>query len=234
MATLLEIVYSIRNMAYGGQSASDSTVSTSQISFWVNTERSKLLKEEFEKNKLMNPRWIQDLGCVPVQCLDKVQCCELNYRSDEFIYRTVNRIPDPTGINWSGLHSNVLLTYVGLATHDQPFEFTAEPIAHWSRYKRFTSNKPRSFYRDGYVYITNIKNPSHLEVINIKGVFEDPEKVAIYNVCNNPDCSEDVEYPIPSHLISPLQQLVYDKWLLPTMRTVTDYINDARENKVQQ
>lgn len=234
MATLLEVVYGIRNLAYGGMTNMESTISTRQIIYWINVERAKLIKEEFEKNKLMSPVWIQDLGCLKVRCLDKVECCEFECDSDEYIYKTIDKIPTPVGINWSALHSNTLITYVGLATHDSPFEFTAEPIAHWSRFKRYTKLKPRAFYRDGYIYITNIKNPSHLEVINVKGVFMNPEEADTISKCNDVCYEKEFEYPIPSHLLSPLQALVVDKWLRPAISTQTDYINNASDIKSSQ
>jgi len=129
MATRNEIIYSIRNLAYGGITSSEATISTAQIAFWIDVERAKLMKEEFEKNKALSPIWIQDLGCVEVTCADKVECCDFGCGSDEYIYKTVLPIPRPVNINWSGIHNNTLITYVGLATHDMPFEFTAEPIA---------------------------------------------------------------------------------------------------------
>lgn len=234
MATVEEVIYSIKNLAYGGLSTQESTISDSQILYWCNVERSFLIKEEFEKNKLLSPGWKQSLGCVQVQCVDKVDCCDLIYGSDQFIYRTVEKVPIPVSINWSALHSNVLLTYVGLVTYDTPFEFTSESISNWSKYNRWTPNKPRSFYRDGYIYITNIKNPSHLEYIGVQGVFENPEQVLEYNKCRDQCTNEQSEYPLASHLGSLLQQLVLDKWLRPLLAGATDYVNNAQDPKVRQ
>lgn len=231
MATRNEIIYSIRNLAYGGITSSEATISTAQIAFWIDVERAKLMKEEFEKNKALSPIWIQDLGCVEVTCADKVECCDFGCGSDEYIYKTVLPIPRPVNINWSGIHNNTLITYVGLATHDHPFEFTAEPIAQWARFKRWTPKKPRAFLRGQHIYITNIRNPSHLEVINIKGVFENPDKVVEFVTCGENCITGENEYPIPTHLLSPLQQLVYDKWLRPAMGTNTDYENNSNPVK---
>ncbi len=45
MATLNEIVYNIRNIAYAGTSNSEQDLSTRQIKFWVHYTRAKLLKQ---------------------------------------------------------------------------------------------------------------------------------------------------------------------------------------------
>ena len=233
MATLNELIYNIKNVMYHGVSNIDDTISDAQIEFWINTERAKILKDEFEANKLLNPLLIQDLGCVPVKCIDRIECCDLGYESEETIYKTDVKIPKPLFVGWTALSNPAMFTYVGLVTHNKPFEFTSEAISNWSIYKRYTHNTPRAFYRNEHIYITNITNPSHLEVINIKGVFEYPTEVKTFNKCSGDPCfTKDSDYPMTPHLIPILNELIIAKYGTLIMQTQNDTLND-KNNKVK-
>ncbi len=231
MATLEELIYNVKNVFKGGVTSVDDDLSDDQVAFWLATERGLLLKEDFEENKALNNVLIQDLGCISVECVDKVECCNLGFDSETTIYRTVPTVPKPIIINWSGIHNTVLFTYIGLATHDSPFEFTSEAIAHWSRYKKYTKQLPRSFYRHERIYITNIKNPSSLEIINIKGIFENPEDAKDFNKCTGEPCfTKQMSYPIASYSLSPLIERVLSKYL-NINRFNPDKLNNAKDEK---
>ena len=45
MATLNEIAYNIKNLAYGGINKEEENISTRQIKFWIHYHRAEILKE---------------------------------------------------------------------------------------------------------------------------------------------------------------------------------------------
>jgi len=231
MVTLNELIYNIKDIKYGGVSSNDTDLSDDQVAFWIRIVRALLLRQEFERNKMTNPSLVQDLGCVPIECVDRVECCNLGYTSEEYLHRTVNKIPAPLFINWAGLHNPAIFTYIGLVTHDKPFEFTSEAIVNQAKHKKYTASMPRAFYRNERIYITNIKNPSNLELINIKGIFEDPEEAKKFNKCDGELCfTRDQPYPITPYLIDPMQDIILDKYLGMISQTKADKENNARDN----
>jgi hypothetical protein len=54
MATLNEIVYNIKNLAYGGNSPKEVNISTEQIKHWVHYHRAKLIADNIDKGILSN------------------------------------------------------------------------------------------------------------------------------------------------------------------------------------
>jgi len=51
MVTLNELVYNIKNLAYGGKTGVESTMSDSQIKFWIHYHRAKIINELVQKNQ---------------------------------------------------------------------------------------------------------------------------------------------------------------------------------------
>lgn len=157
--TLNELIYDIKNLCYAGLGNQDSIISDKQIAHWINVERLSLIQKYFEKRRLFDPSLIQDLGCIEVNCIDKAECCNICINTDEHVYRSVSTIPTPISTPSYSLTNPVLLSYVGLITYDTPFEFTSLAITNWSKYNKYTKNVIRAYYRNGYIYLDNVKNP---------------------------------------------------------------------------
>jgi len=51
MVSLNELVYNIKNLAYGGKTGVESTMSDSQIKFWIHYHRAKIINELVQKNQ---------------------------------------------------------------------------------------------------------------------------------------------------------------------------------------
>jgi hypothetical protein len=227
--TLNKIVYNILDLRYGGVTPDDTYLSERQIKHWVHTERAVLLQQELSKKRELPIQVVQDLGCVPLDCVSIVECCDssLSLGSDEFIGRTPE-LPIPLASHYSIQGVNDLFTYVGLVD-GTPIDLTSEVIALNGKYKKFTANKRRAFYKNNRIYVTN---PEGLEIINIRGIFTNPEEAAKFNYCSGDPCySDDSIYPLMSYLESPLIQIILSKYLNYSINpNLKDLNNDAKDN----
>ncbi len=224
-----ELVDDILNLAYSGLPTQNAVLSEMQILHWINVERAFLIKKDSNENRVdIDPVLVQDLGCVEVKCVDAIECCNLCIPTDESILRTVNPVPIPISYDTFYFRDPYLFTYVGLVDYMTPFEFTSPAISRWSKFNKYTSNIIRAFYRKPYIYIVNAKNLYDLEVIAIRGVFQNPYEAGKVDTCNSCKSLDD-EYPIPTYLISPLKEIILQKYLPFIMNNRLDTSNDAKD-----
>ena len=225
--SLNELIYDIKNLCYSGLGSDDSIISDEQIAHWINVERALLIQKNFESRRFLDPSSIQDLGCIEVACTDKAECCNLCINTDEFVYKSINPIPDPITSPNFNITNPALLTYVGLITYDKPFEFTSPAIANWSKYNKYTKNSIRAYYRNKYIYLSNVKNPYELEFIAIRGIFQDPFEVGENSACEVCKTYND-PYPIPGYLVSDLKKIILSKYVPYVQNPAQDVRNDSK------
>jgi hypothetical protein len=225
--TLNELVYDIKNLCYAGLGNDDSIISDKQIAHWINVERMALIQAYFEKRRLFDPSLIQDLGCLEVSCIDKAECCNICINTEEHVYRTLLPIPTPISTPAYSMSNPALLSYVGLITYSDPFEFTSPSISAWSKYNKYTKHIIRAYYRNGYIYLDNVKNPYELEFIAVRGVFQDPFEAGKYSNCDNCKTYDD-PYPIPGYLVSDLKEVILKKYVPYIQQQVQDVRNDSK------
>jgi hypothetical protein len=192
MASLNEIVYTLKNLPNGGIQSDDTDISDAQIEFIVNYYRALLIKQEIDKKKRNFAVYEQDLGAVAVSLIDAAECVEIATDCD--ILRTVNRIPTPLDVN-----NSIAITAVQTVDGSTSFPQTFLARAKWERFNRWTPRTRKWYYKNGHVYVTN---DEELETINIRGIFEDPRLVSQYLTCDNKVCwTADSEYPMAEWMI---------------------------------
>jgi hypothetical protein len=171
---------------------------------------------------------VQSLGCVNLVIADQSECCE--YPSGCKILRTEVEIP-------SVVDSNInLLTRVGPVNISeksfQNVQFERVPYLN----NKFTNNIIKWFTINNSNYIYFVVNDDYMkmgmEVVNIQGVFEDPELVGNFSDCKTGlSCfNSDSKYPIPESTIPILQEIIIKKFLAITVQQPIDKSNDNNEN----
>jgi hypothetical protein len=177
--TYNQIAYNLKNLYRGGITSDDETISDRQLMFIFNYYRAKLIREDLNKKRTIDRQLIQDLGCVPVICVDAAECCDIA-DSGTKVLRTENPLP-----KFLELYDRTLLTYAGLVDKSESFPLNTETRARWSKHNKYTSKITRSYLKlyndDVYLYIVNA--PKGIELINIQGIFEDPEQASKFNHC---------------------------------------------------
>lgn len=228
MASYREIIYNLKNIYRGGLTSDDETLSDRQLLFIFNYYRAKLIREDLNKGRTIDRSIVQNLGCVPVECVDAGECCELTDTGTTVI-RTKEPIPGLLEI-----YDRDLLTFVGTVDKTISFQISSEAQIRWSSNNKYTGKSPKAFMRDSknYLYIANA--PRGIELINIQGIFENPVEASKFNHCDGEPCfTDDSEYPISAHMLPIINELIMTKELKGLVTTPSDETNNTTEDAGQ-
>lgn len=200
----------------------DESISRRQIGFDIETLRALFLRNEFNKNRTIDQAFIQDLGCIPLEHVDRAECCEVDAECQ--VLRTSLEIPgtieqhNQTSITRIGPVDKTSIKYSLIPYERAPFIGT----------NKFMKNQIYAYLKNKRIYIVSPnRNIKHLEHINIQGVFENPKEAINFVTCDNAPCySDDGPYPINKWLIDSItRQLVQD--YTPVSLAPSDTANDA-------
>lgn len=225
MATLNELVYDIKNIAYGGFQSDDVPVSDRQVAYWINQERAVLIAQLFSANKTIPESLIQFLECVDMECLDPAECCDIE--SCERVLRSTQKLPQT-------IHRNGRNTIFDVSSVDKTVGFTETNYIRQrtNKYSKYTGTKPRWFIKNNYLYLTNTHE---LEVVSLSGIFEDPTEALLFKTCDGVACWDwDSPYPITSRLASVITNKILQERLGITTKMPNDENNDARQQGTPQ
>lgn len=194
--TLLQYLYDLKNTISGGISTNELSVSDRQLEFHINNIRAVMIRRELEKNRSINPDVVQDLGCLELECVNSVECCNLHIKSKN-ITRTKYKLPKTVELAQANA-----ITYVGLVDSVRPVSFTSIHQAQWGQYNKWTASSKHSFLLNGYLYVTD----PNLKFIKVRGIFENPREAHEFAQCDG--CKKytndlkDFEYPLGNYIWS--------------------------------
>jgi len=219
--TLNEIAYNILNLVRGGRSSNNDHISTSQIKFNVKYYRAMLIRRDFARNGIITRHLEQDLGCLELIKVDASKCCRLPV--DCAVYRTVKKVPRTVRFNFSDA-----ITHVGDVSGTGTIPIVDSNAVQWLPYDKYTKNKMKAYMIEDYIYIYNADG---LKYINVRGIFEDPEDVAMFD-CDGSDCySDDSEFPIPMDMLQTITQGIMSGELMMLSSSVNDTTNDTLQDQ---
>lgn len=227
---LSEIIYNIGNLVAGGTRSDDENLSDRQLAFIINYYRAKLIKQDQDRERLLNTLYIQNLGTIPLVQADKNECCDI----DACILRTSTQIPKPLET-----YSKLNLTFVG-TNNGRQFNRYYHNALQWKHAAKYTGKEPAWYYQNGYIYIVDPPTQM-LSEINIQGIFEDPIGASAFVSCGCIDptvCTEafqyyDFEYPLPQHHVDTIIKMFADTELKVFYTLPADIAND-RLNQAEQ
>ncbi len=133
MASLNEIVYSIWEKIRP-ELADDDSIDFRLIQDAVHTQRALLLRNEYNRNRTIDPFVIQDLGCVELEVVDRAECCDITI--DCSIIRTSQKIP-----SLIELHNESLMWVNPVDKLEKSFSFISYERAKFISGHRFTSRQ---------------------------------------------------------------------------------------------
>jgi len=224
--TKKHLIYELLNIIRAGKGgdSDDETISHELLSYWIDSARNVLIRQDLEKNRTISNNIRQSLGCVPVSLVDASVCC--NLVTECKVYRTSVKIPKTIE-----LYQRDLITRVGPASITQPaFQLIPYERAAWVKYGPLPgiNRIPKAFLFDSYIYILVPNLDIVLTSINIQGVFASPQEVSTFNTCEGTICySDDSPYPISEHMLDPLKKIVLE-YLRISANQPTDNIGDGR------
>ena len=185
--TLDEIAYNILNLVRGGRSHHDEHISLDQIKFNIKHYRAMYIRRDHAKNGFTSRHIEQDLGCVYLEPVDASKCCKLI--TDCAVYRTRQPIPKTIRYNFEEA-----ISHVGDISGTGTIPMVNSNTIQWLPYDKFTKGKMKAYMIDNFLYIYNAEG---IETINIRGVFEDPQEVSNFDICEGGGCYDDSHHPFP-------------------------------------
>jgi len=230
MSTLKELVYNILDLHYEGIVPDDSRINKRQVKKWIADERAYLIRQEISKHRKIPKQLTQDLGCLKLECVDAVECCELGVATGNHIWRTPE-LPDFLFVYNQENGSQLTIDFFGLPDGISPIEFTHHSSAYWSRYKKYTPKQRRAFYKNRRIYVTNAGD---LKYVNMRAILQDPEEIAnVVDPCSGNYCfSEESRYPILPHQETMLIRMINERYIKTMAQPYNqaDVDNNANEN----
>lgn len=218
--TLNEIAYNILNLVRGGRSSNNDHISTSQIKFNVKYYRAMFIRRDFTRYGMVTRQLEQDLGCLELVKVDASKCCNLPVECA--VYKTVRKVPKTIRFSFRDA-----ITHVSDVTGLGTIPMVESHAVQWLPYDKYTKDKYKAYMIEDYMYIYNAKG---LQFINIRGVFEDPEEVAMFD-CDGSDCyDDDMDFPIPMDMLQMITQGIMQGELMMLSTSPNDTTNDTMQD----
>lgn len=200
---------------------------------YVKVVRSQLIKQILSKNTALDSSFIQSLGCVSLIKADKSECCDFPIGCK--ILKTA--VPIPSVIDGG----TSLITRVGpVNLYEKGYQNVASERVPFMGGNKYTKGIIKWFKMNntGYLYLVTDESMQSLgmEVINIQGVFSDPEEVSSFKNCATGDTcfTMDSPYPFPDSMLPALTELVLKKFMIIEASQPIDKSNDLNENSKPQ
>jgi len=161
----------------------------------VAQKRAIFARQDREKTRSIDDNLIQDLGCIELELVSRIQCgCE-EISSDCQILRSTVQIPNALEF----YNDKAITRIASLDIMDKAVLLMDYDQAIFWGNGRFNKSALGAFIRNNYVYIIYNKGAYHslLEKINVQGVFEDPKAAAKFKTCEGVPCwNVDSKYPL--------------------------------------
>lgn len=132
---------------------------------------------------------------VELETVDKAEC---PVNLDCTVYRTTKKIPIPLRSDYT------LFDYVGGPDKMDGYSYTSTDQLVWIvNYSRYTKDRPKYFYVNGYIYVYN---EPELEYINVRGIWPDQRQLNIFKCDDVPCYNDDDQYDIADDIINTMVQ----------------------------
>jgi len=219
--TLDEIAYNLLNLVRGGRSSNDEHISLDQIKFNIKHYRAMFIRRDYARNGYVSKTIEQDLGCLKLKQVDASKCCNLPVECA--VYRTKKKIPKTVRFNFKDA-----ITHVSDVTGLGTIPIVESHTVQWLPYEKYTGLKYKAYMIEDYMYIYNADG---LGYINVRGIFEDPEDVALFD-CDGSDCyDDDMDFPIPMDMLQTITQGIMSGELMLLSGSINDTTNDTLQDQ---
>ena len=195
----------------------------------INEQRSLWLRNEYNKNRTIDPYVIQTLSCIPMELVDPIQCC-VSVPNGCKILRSAAQIPNTIEFFYTkGIAS------VGPADLTKPrfilVDYSRVPYVGSGRTNQ---NSIYAFIYDQYIYlISRGPNVNLITNITIRGIFEDPTSLASFLDCSGGSCySIDDPYPLNLWMWAYIKPQVLQQ-LMQKGTNALDDANNAEDGKTE-
>lgn len=216
MITANSAVYNLKNIASSGPSSDDFRISDRQLLHWYNGVRSMLISQAIKNRQDLTDEWIQTIGCVELEQVDKSTCCDIE--TDCFVLKSTLPIPATVEVD----SFNSIISVTGL--DGKPLSKINQFRANNAKYNKYTKNRLGWYIKDYYLYVIN---SDELSKVAVNGIFEDPTEVGAF-YCDDRSCfTWDDRYPVSAKMDNMIIDIVLKTKILPLLQMPMDTTNDA-------
>jgi hypothetical protein len=197
----------------------------------INEQRSLWLRNEYNKNRSIDPYVVQTLGCVELEPVNPIDCC-ITVPTGCKVLRTVKPIPNTIEFFYTK----------GIVSVGSPDIVQARlSLIDYARiafigHGRTTAKRVYAFLYDGYMYLIS-KSPEYLmtKYVTIRGIFEDPTTLGAFINCETKQtCWKPSDpYPLNMWMWSYIKPYILQQLMQKGVIQLDD-ANNAQDNKTQQ
>jgi hypothetical protein len=196
----------------------------------INEQRALWIRNEYNKNRAVDPYILQNLNCLELELVNPIDCC-IDVPSGCKLLRTKKLIP-----NTIEFYFTKGISAVGPADITKPrfvlIDYSRLPyIGHG----RTTSKSIYAFLYGGYMYLVS-KNPTYtlIKYITIRGIFENPTALGDYTNCSTGSTcwSPSDPYPLNQWMWAYIKGQVLQQ-LMQKGQFTTDDSNNADDQRVE-
>lgn len=194
----------------------------------VAQKRSKFIRQDVSKGRVIDDNFIQSLGCVELELVDKASdnCCSEITGCN--IFRTKQKLPNAVELP----HDKAITKVGSVDIISYPFYFMEYQAAPFWGNGRFNKKSIGVFLRNNYMYFIYNEGIENLllEKVNIQGVWEDPKEASKFKNCDGTPCwTVDSSYPLNDWMWEIIRDEVI-KELLLKYKLPVDLDNNAKDD----
>lgn len=208
--------------------SSESSFSLEYYTDLINEQRSLFIRNEYNKNRTIDPYIIQDINCLELEPTTSIECCD-SIPMGCSLLRTVKQIPNTIEFFYSKG-----ITSVGSPDITVPrinlIDFSR---INYIGFGRTTSSKVYAFLYMKRIYLIS-RDPSFMiqRRISIRGIFEDPTSLSEFNNCSDEPCwTPNTQYPLNQWMWSYMKPYIVQQ-LLQKIQLSNDDSNNMKDDKI--
>lgn len=211
--TLANLVDDILLEARNSSIAESEHLSRHQIELWIKSYRALLIKQQVNKDKTIDPIFIQTIQMHLQKMWEKGEPGHVEYR-------TYEKLPKLIDFNWRPGIINVKDRFGHL------IQIGSETKMKFQKYRKYTCARYIAYVKNDYLYVEGDSNL--LEFIEVDVIAEDPtEAVECYDPYKD-------EYPIPADMWATIKQFIMERDIPALIRAISDDTNDTDDNTLNR
>jgi hypothetical protein len=223
--TLNEAVYQILEVAAPNRS-DDDVIDNRFLKALIHTKRAHFITNEMNKNRIASPALMQDINCLEMELADDAECCDFKSGCD--VLRSKLEIPMPIA-----MHNTLGIERIGPVSASQPgYSFMPYEKAIYFGNGRYNKTGRAAYIRNNRVYVVSPQDTSLIDLISVRGIFEEPGELSSFISCSGSPCyNDDSKYPIDSRTWDYIKEEIISKDMTRILSMPQDLENDAMNFK---
>lgn len=192
-----------------------------QIMYWLNQRRSKYIEQQYSVNQMtLNDQFFQELkdgagdSCICMERVDKSDCDKVTYGCPSLRIKIQDLVylPDMASIRVNMVDKITRIYYTTPDLLSSRLSTVMGQAFNWA-----TVIPP-------YLYvIPSVKMMENFSMVNIRGIFHEPEKVAHFDFYND-------NYPCPAGILADIKTDIMTKELRIASAMTSDSTNNMKDD----